>query len=821
MLHDTEIATLPANKREPHWRRVLRFWQHKAWRKRTLLFSVLVLPLLAGAAVFGIAYHHYAKVIDAHLRGGPFADSANIYGAAFVLSEGDGVSMDDLSAELKEAGYDEEPGGKPGTFLISGSSVQISPPAGAGEGPAKISMNGKSVARITAGGQPVKSFTLGFPLIANLSAARDKRQIIEFSDIPPVLVHAVISAEDKHFFSHRGLDLPRVIKAASVDFYQGRKAQGASTLTMQLVRGLWLVPEKRWKRKIAEAMMTMHLERTWSKEQIFATYANQVYMGREAAYSLHGFAEAARIYFGKDLKDLSVSEAAMLAGMVQRPSVFNPVRNPERTRQRRDLVLKLMRDNRYIDAGQYSQAVNAPLGASDHLDAGDSLGASYVLDLVADELQGRPDTEDDARDVYTTIDLNLQRAAAEALASGLREVDAQLSKSKEHAGKHAEAALIALDPHTGEIKALIGGRDYAVSQLNRVMSKRPPGSVFKPFVYAAALNTGVEGGNQVFTPASTVDDSQTTFRFGRQTYVPANFHNEHFGTMTLRQALAHSDNVAAVKVAEAVGYGSVVAMARRAGLNENIKPTPAVALGSYDVTPFEMAGAYTAFANGGVRVKPQLIASMKDPSGESIQNFTPESQSTMDPRVAWLMTSMMEDVLRSGTGAGVRSRGFTLPAAGKTGTSHDGWFAGYTSQLLCIVWVGFDDYSELNLEGAKSALPIWTEFMKRATKFAAYRDAREFAQPSGIVSAKICSDSGKLAGEFCPNTRSDVFIAGTDPQQPCDIHSVQAASVELTGETAPAGEPATAGSGDSSLSAVSSSPPASSSAGTEGNSAPR
>jgi penicillin-binding protein 1B len=310
--------------------------------------------------------------------------------------------------------------------------------------------------------------------------------------------------------------------------------------------------------------------------------------------------------------------------------------------------------------------------------------------------------------------------------------------------------------------------------MNRIFAKRPPGSVFKPFVYAAAMNTGIEGGDNILTPASTVDDEPTTFVFDNKTYRPANFHNEFFGTLTLRQALAKSDNVAAVKVAQMVGYSAVVSMARQAGLNGDIQPTPAVALGSYAVTPFEMAGAYTAFANGGMWVKPQVVSRVQNADGETIHKGQSEARQAMDPRVAYLMTNMLEEVMRSGTATGVRTRGFTLPAAGKTGTSHDGWFAGFTSQLLCIVWVGFDDYRELNLEGAKSALPIWTEFMKKAARLGTYRNAREFPRPSGVRSAKICLESGKLAGDLCTKTTTEVFIVGTEPQDKCDLHTAQA-----------------------------------------------
>jgi penicillin-binding protein 1B len=399
-------------------------------------------------------------------------------------------------------------------------------------------------------------------------------------------------------------------------------------------------------------------------------------------------------------------------------------------------------------------------------------------------LQAHQTDDDSVRNVYTTIDLNLQMAAEKSIAIGMREVDKLLAKRP---GPAPEAALIALDPHTGEIKALVGGRDYGHSQLNRILSKRPPGSVFKPFVYAAALNTAITGGDTVFTPATIVDDTPTTFWFDGKPYQPGNFHGEVFGKLTLRQALAKSDNVAAVSLAQSIGYEKVVQMARRAGLNDNIQATPSVALGAYQVTPLEMAGAYTMFANGGLFVKPTMIASFRDGDNDHLPGANSDTHQALDPRVNWLMVSLLEEVMRSGTASGVRSRGFTLPAAGKTGTSHDGWFAGFTSQLLCIVWVGYDDYRELNLEGAKSALPIWTEFMKRASHMGAYKNAREFPMPQGIEQASICADSGKLAGPQCTNTRNEYFIAGTEPAK-CDLH--QPSPVPAVDDSA--AEPATA-----------------------------
>jgi penicillin-binding protein 1B len=345
-----------------------------------------------------------------------------------------------------------------------------------------------------------------------------------------------------------------------------------------------------------------------------------------------------------------------------------------------------------------------------------------------------------------------------------------------------------LDPQTGAVKALIGGRNYGISQLNRVLAKRQPGSSFKPFVYAAALNTAVSGAQPLLTPASMVMDEPTTFWFDNKPYAPDNFKHEFRGQIPLREALAHSVNVATVKVAEMIGYQTVEELAQRAGMNLNIQATPAIALGAYDVTPLEIAGAYTVFANQGVFVKPNWIGLIRDRQGNVLYSNKPERRPVLDPRVAYLMVNLMEEVLRSGTGVAVRGRGFLLPAAGKTGTSRDGWFAGFTSKLLCIVWVGFDDNRELSLEGAHSALPIWTEFMKRAHQYREYRNVQEFPPPDGVVSVEVDPLSGKLATRACPNTRTEVFIAGTQPIESCRLHG--AGGTRVASWEAPPSEPA-------------------------------
>jgi penicillin-binding protein 1B len=599
---------------------------------------------------------------------------------------------------------------------------------------------------------------------------RESRRIVHYKEIPKVLIDAVTSAEDKRFFRHNGLDSLRMLKAAYVDLKEGRKDQGASTLSMQLARSIWLGPDKSWKRKLAEVAIAIRLEERLSKEQILEYYFNQVYLGRRGTFSLHGFGAAAAAYFDKDIRNLTLPEAAMLAGLIQRPSYYQSATHPERLRDRRNLVLSLMRQNGEITEGEYVSAIASPLGiAPPKVQSSD---APYFIDLVSDELQEtlRDRGTKQPLEVYTTLDLDLQQAANEAVRVAMPNVDEQLRKKGLRKSAQPQVALVAIDPHTGEVKALLGGRNYTQSQLNRALAERQPGSVFKPFVYAAALSTALSKPDDPITPATVLDDEPTTFLGGDAPYTPGNFHHASYGQVTLRDALAKSINIPTVKLAEMTGYSAVAHLAKLAGLGDHIEATPSIALGSYEARPLDVAGAYTIYANGGVYVRPSLISQIRTTRGVVRYSHHPETRQVLDRRVAYLMVNLMEGVMNHGTAAGVRSRGFYAPAAGKTGTSRDGWFAGFTSKLICVVWVGFDDNSELKLEGAKSALPIWTEFMKRALKLPAYKDVKPFPPPPGIVSAEICPETGVLAAYDCPEPRMEFFIAGTEPAESCRLH---------------------------------------------------
>ncbi len=735
------------------------------------------------ALIVGFYYNKYAQLTDEKLQAGPFPNSSSLYAAPSVLGIGDIGSPGQVAAYLRTDGYTEDGRNREvGWYHLRPNAIEIFPGSrsfpGSEPGVLKFE-NGKLASIISLRDNEARTrYTLEPRLLSSLyDKNREKRRLVKYDDLPPVLVHAVVSIEDKRFFQHSGFDPIRILKAVFIDLRERRNAQGASTITQQLARNLWLDRRKTFARKFDELLITLHLEKKLTKQKIFEYYANQVDLGHRGTFAIRGFGEAAQAYFGRDVRSLTLPEAATLAGIIQAPGMRNPVSYPKRAEERRNTVLKQMLDNGYISESQYRTAIAAPLVTTRQ--GIESADAPYFVDLVNERLTNDfqdHDFQESGSRIYSTLDMDLQRDAAEAVALGMREINTILVKRNKSTGEaitEPQVALVCLDPHTGEVKALVGGRNYSASQLDHAIAKRPSGSIFKPFVYAAALNTGLGNKPNPMTTSTIVKDEAQTFYFAGQPYEPTNYHKSAWlGDVTLRKAFAKSLNVPTVEVAESVGYGTVAALARKAGL-EDVRGTPAMALGAYDVTPLEITGAYTLFANNGVMVKPRFISEIVDRTGAEVWSSQPETKKILDPRVNFLMVTMMQEVLRSGTGAGVWSRGFTLPAAGKTGTSHDAWFAGFTSKLLCVVWVGMDNYQDLKMEGGKAALPIWAEFMKRAHKHRAYRDVKSFDTPDGIVTAQIDSETGELATSACPSaaTRTEYYLVGTQPAAFCPLHT--------------------------------------------------
>ena len=764
------------------------FW---ASRFGLVLLGTAIFLLLVVAGIGTYYWISYGRMIDLRLSGHIQQTTARIYAAPMRIYTGESLTVADMANHLQRAGYSElDVSGTPGRYILHGNEIEIRPSSESYFGTKNrlvVDFSGAEIQKIRSmdTGAALDSAEVEPELLTALfDSSREKRRAISYNDIPKVLREAVLSVEDRRFFEHPGFDPIRILGAAWADLRHGARVQGGSTISMQVARSFFFNTDRTWRRKVAETVVALELEHRFNKQQIFELYANEIYLGNRGSFAIHGFGEASLAYFNKDLREVTLPEAAFLAGIIHAPNRYSTSeRRPDRAVEARDRALLAMTENGAITPEQALGAKKTPL----QIVGGGLEGstAPYFVDMVKDHLLDRFSESDllsQSFRVYTTLDPELQRAASEAVDLGAKNIDGLLArryarwKKEGQAAPQAQIAMVVLDPHSGEIKALIGGRDYGESQLNHILSRRQPGSAFKPFVYAAAFEGAVDGVKPIVTPATTVMDEPTTFDFDGKEYTPNNYGEKFHGQVTAREALTYSLNVATVKVAELVGYTRVTDMAHQFGLDPSIQPTPSVALGAYEMTPLEVATGYTILANEGVRTEPMFIRNVVNAQGESLEQNAIRSRRALDPRVAYLVTSMMEDVINRGTGATVRARGFNAPAAGKTGTSRDGWFAGYTSNLLAIVWVGFDDNRDLGLSGANAPAPIWAEFMKRAVTLPAYRDVQPFVMPEGVTKVTIDPESLALATPECPVTREEVYIHGTEPTEFCPLHGGRMAS---------------------------------------------
>jgi penicillin-binding protein 1B len=731
--------------------------RRRAFKNRVvrLGFALFIIALAIGADSLARSYQYYSQIIDARLASGYLTSRPGLYAAPRVLQAGQKLSREKLVAALRRAGYLESTasGVWSGSFAITGSTIQIRPGRKKPE-LVQVSYSGDEIVELRGDGILLESFTLEPEILSNdLSSKSGKRELLSYGEIPPVMIHAILAIEDRRFFEHSGVDLNGLARAALRNAGDERFGQGGSTITQQLVKNTYLSPEKTLERKYAEAMLSIALERRLSKNDIFALYCNEIYLGQRGAVAVRGLKEAARVFFGKELRDLSLAEAATLAGMIQSPAHYSPVRHSEAARTRRNVVLAAMEQNGWITreqngAASAEEVVVAPASETDN-----SL-APYFVDYV-----NRLAESGTSQRIYTTIDIELQQAAEQALKRQLDRLDAVYAAR----GLKPQAALVALDPHTGDVLAMVGGRNYAESQLNRATDAlRQPGSTFKPFVYAAALEDGM-------SPVQLFMDAPRDFVYDRnRTYRPANYGGGYsMGEVTMRTGLIRSLNVVTVDIALQTGLARTANLAARFGLP---KPEryPAMALGTEEVTPLQLAAAYAAFVHDGRRVNPKAIVSVGEPP--AAHAVPVEVDQVVSPTTAYMITNMLTGVIERGTARKARGAVRGTAIAGKTGTSRDGWFVGYSPNLVCAVWIGFDDNKQLGLTGAEAALPAWVDFMNEAVALRPDLGGENFECPEGIKFVEIDSMTGLISTVTCPVRE---LIAITDrlaPNLECYLH---------------------------------------------------
>ncbi len=598
----------------------------------------------------------------------------------------------------------------------------------------------------------------------------EDRLPVSLSAVPKAVTDAIIATEDKNFYHHEGISIRGILGALITDLRQHSWTHGGSTLTQQLVKNLYLNPERTWRRKIAEAVMALLLEARYSKNEILEAYVNEIYLGQNGAVQIIGVEEASQVYFGKHVTYVTLPEAATLAGIIRSPNVLSPLKYPERAKPRRDTVLGLMRSQGMITEAEYEAAVASPLSVTRFPRT--SRSAPFFVDLVMKQLRETyPETQlkTEGLRIFTTLDTIMQRAAEQALDSGIADLKrkyAFLRKSP----TPLEGVVLTIQPGTGYVKALVGGENYSKTQFNRaIQARRQPGSLFKPFVYITAMDPA--RGQQALTAATVLDDSPISIRTGTSVWEPQNYDNRFHGMVSVRQALAHSYNIPAVRAAIDAGVPNVVKTASAIGIESRLEPYPSIALGAFEVTPLEIAYAYSAFANLGVKAEPISILAVSTRDGKLLESREVKMKRVAPAGVCYVMDNILQDDFTYGTAARARALGFDRPFAGKTGTTsnyRDAWFIGYSPRILTLVWVGFDDGHSTRLAGGEACVPIWTSYMDRVV--GTVPDV-EWKRPEDVVDRVIDPESGMLATPYCPTTREEVFVSGTEPTSVCPLHA--------------------------------------------------
>jgi len=601
---------------------------------------------------------------------------------------------------------------------------------------------------------------------------RQQRQLISIGRVPKHLIHAILAAEDNRFFEHHGFNLQAIFRALYVNVRHGEIRQGGSTLTQQLAKSYFLSPERTVARKSRELLMALTMEVMYTKNEILEIYLNEIYLGQKGSVSINGVGEAAFFYFGKPVELLTLTEAATIAGLIKGPNIYSPYVNDTKCRDRRDKVISDMEKLGYISSEQKENVVGKPVKTVGFTVYGKK--APYFIDYLAKQLPTLYSAQSLSSlglSIYTTVDTQVQEAAEKALEKGLARLEKVYpSLKRANPEEHLQGTVIVMQPKTGYILAMVGGRNYSISQFNRaVQARRQPGSAFKPFVYLTGL--------EKFTPATLLSNSPKQYEVDGKVWMPHSKSPASEGGIRMREALARSDNLATVDLAMKVGLDKVVKTANMFGFSTPLKPQPSLALGAYDVIPLELARAYCTFASDGVEPFPLSLKAVVDESGNVLERRHMSIQNIITPEKAYVISDMLRSVITEGTGRRLNDMGVSFPVAGKTGTTNDNrdaWFVGYTPDLLVLVWVGFDNGDPIFVEGAAAALPIWADLVRSVPQ---YISGDWLKMPPGVVQRKICSQSGRLAIEsHCPQSIEEVFLIDNSPVEYCNIPEHQAHS---------------------------------------------
>ena len=739
----------------------------------------IFLLVLSGAVLFGLYLFYLDLRIRAKFEAHRWNLPSRVYSEAFYLYPGQEMNPSLIEAKLEKLNYRRsiKPASSMGEFSRSGNKILIylhdfSYPFSPFSGfltELEFNQNELSAIRRLDNGEVLKTLKLEPQLIASLFDEKmEDRTLVDISQIPDDLIQGVISIEDERFYSHHGVDAVAILRAFLTDLVHLRFVQGGSTLTQQLVKNYFLTSERSLIRKVNEILMAMLLEARYSKENILEAYFNEIYFGQRGPISITGVQEASHYLFSKDVSHLSVAECALMAGMIRSPGEYSPFKNTPKAYDRRNFVLKTMKDKGIIQSEEYEQARREKILLPPP-EKQRSLQAPFFVDFVQSELHANYPSDvlqSEGLRIFTTLNMESQDIAESVLQKKLADLEAtkpRLKKLHEEDSKNLEGAFLAIQPQTGSIRAFVGGRDYGQSQFNRVIdAHRQPGSAFKPFVYLTALSSE---GDQHFTLASTVDDTSFEVNAGGKEWIPENYDQSEHGLVTLQEALEQSYNIATSRLAMEVGLENIVEMARAAGIESPLEPYPSLALGAFEMTPLELARAYTLFPNQGTRVDPIAITSVVTRDGVVLEKKGFRMKRVVPPDVAYLMNFALRGVLDRGTASSARALGFTGLAAGKTGTTSDNkdsWFVGYTPDLLALSWVGYDDATPTGLTGASGALPIWAEFMQKVS----HVSKSDFPAANNIILVKI-DKSGRLHRMGCGEGFEEAFVRGTEPKENC------------------------------------------------------